>query len=517
MIAHPEDNQPDGTRNPAPRSLSSISIISFNARKRWETVSTVLDKYAGYVDIIMFQEPAWRGVRTQPSTTSRMGDVAFGPPIHFSWKSYSESFDNRDESRPGPRVLTYINKRLDIFRPQLRTDIIKHRDISLVTLYINHPRDTTPHEFNILNVYNDGHTQAALHELEQVSNIFPKISICTRDFNIQDREWDEGAVSHYAPDSNYMRLKDVLDFLELEYVYPSNGGAATHIPDQPEQRPSVIDLVFASADMRNQQEFRYAIKEDDAERWGSDHRMLKIEVPFLEGEPEVDIKTKIDAWSEEEDDYVSQVSGEMRDLAREAIDTEEELIATMERVTTILERAWTEYSEEKSPSKHGKVWWNKDCKQAYQEMRLNGGPRNPLMRVGLKRTIRKTKRAHFDNKIKQMASTNNRPWDLMPWARERKLPATEAILNNQGESCNNTDMLFDTLHSTYNSANNRNVNLARMTKELTPLPERGWNPFSRQELVDALKSCAKNTAPGPDHVSWRLIKRFIKSDLGVGE
>jgi hypothetical protein len=310
----------------------------------------VLDKYAGYVDIIMFQEPAWRGVCTQPSTTSRMGDVAFGPPIHFSWKPYTESFDNRDESRPGPRVLTYINRRLDIFRPQLRTDIIKHHDISLVTLYINHPCDTTPHEFNILNVYNDGHTHAAVQELEQVSGNFPQISICARDFNIQDREWDKGAVLHYAPGSHYMRLKDVVDTLELEYVYPSNGGEATHIPDQPDQRPSVIDLIFASVGMRNQQEFRYSIRDNEAERWGSDHRMLKIEVPFLEGELEVEEKTKIDAWSEEEDDYVSQVGREMRNLARAAVDTQERLIAVMERVMVVLERAWTAYSEKKNPS-----------------------------------------------------------------------------------------------------------------------------------------------------------------------
>jgi hypothetical protein len=76
MIEHPEDNNSSGTQNPAPRPLSTISIISFNARKRWETVSTVLNKYAGYVDIIMFQEPAWRGVCTQPSTTNRDGNVA---------------------------------------------------------------------------------------------------------------------------------------------------------------------------------------------------------------------------------------------------------------------------------------------------------------------------------------------------------------------------------------------------------------------------------------------------------
>jgi hypothetical protein len=105
----------------------------------------------------------------------------------------------------------------------------------------------------------------------------------------------------------------------------------------------------------------------------------------------------------------------------------------------------------------------------------------------------------------------------MPWARERKQLATKAILNNQGESCNDTTMLFDTLHSSYNSANNRRTNLTSMKEKLEPLPERGWNPFSRQELHDALQSCAKNTAPGPDHVTWRLLKRFIKSRLEVGE
>src|SRR5262249_20308538 len=38
-----------------------------------------------------------------------------------------------------------------------------------------------------------------------------------------------------------------------------------------------------------------------------------------------------------------------------------------------------------------------------------------------------------------------------------------------------------------------------------------WNDFSQQEFFDALQGCAKNTAPGPDHVTWRLIKRFIKA------
>jgi hypothetical protein len=120
-----------------------------------------------------------------------MGDRAYGPPIYPSWNFYTEAYDNHNESRPGPQVLTYINRRMDIFRPQLCTNIIKHRDVSLVTLHLKNPCDGIPHEFNILNVYNDGHSHAALHKLEEVCDILPIITLCTRDFNIQDQEWDE--------------------------------------------------------------------------------------------------------------------------------------------------------------------------------------------------------------------------------------------------------------------------------------------------------------------------------------
>jgi hypothetical protein len=106
-----------------------------------------------------------------------------------------EAYDNWNKLRPGPRVLTYINRRMDIFRPQLRTDIIKHCDVSLVTLYLKNPRNGIPHKFSILNVYNNGHTHAALHKLEEVRDNLPIITLCTGDFNIQDREWDKGAVA----------------------------------------------------------------------------------------------------------------------------------------------------------------------------------------------------------------------------------------------------------------------------------------------------------------------------------
>ncbi|XP_006458370.1 hypothetical protein AGABI2DRAFT_115393 [Agaricus bisporus var. bisporus H97] len=152
----------------------------------------------------MFQEPGWKGVRRQPSTNNKEGDVACGPPLHSSWRPFTEAFDNRDESRAARRVLTYINRRLDVFKPQLRSDILKHRDASLVTLHIPQPQS------------------------------LPRISLCAGDFNIQDRTWDEGAVNQIRPSSPFMRLQELFTDLEIQYVHPVNRGTPTRIPDNAE-------------------------------------------------------------------------------------------------------------------------------------------------------------------------------------------------------------------------------------------------------------------------------------------
>ena len=48
---------------------------------------------------------------------------------------------------------------------------------------------------------------------------------------------------------------------------------------------------------------------------------------------------------------------------------------------------------------------------------------------------RSAKRSFFDNRIAEIASTNKRPWDLMSWVKQHKLPAVEAI-QYQGSPCN---------------------------------------------------------------------------------
>ena len=95
----------------------------------------------------------------------------------------------------------------------------------------------------------------------------------------------------------------------------------------------------------------------------------------------------------------------------------------------------------------------------------------------------------------------------MEWTKQRKLPPCEAIQYN-GQPCHAIGDLFDALHNTYNSANDRPVDLSA----LNPLPQmaqRDWVSFSELELKEALSACSSNSAPGPDHIKWPHLKRLI--------
>jgi hypothetical protein len=98
----------------------------------------------------------------------------------------------------------------------------------------------------------------------------------------------------------------------------------------------------------------------------------------------------------------------------------------------------------------------------------------------------------------------------MPWARARKLPVTEALLNEKGELCNTNEMVFDTLHKTFNATDDRPIDLRRFEESLPPIPKREWLPFSSQEVTNALTKCVKNTAPGPNNVTWRTLKKIMR-------
>jgi hypothetical protein len=118
--------------------------------------------------------------------------------------------------------------------------------------------------------------------------------------------WDDGLDPNKAHNTWFLHLKDVMDSLEITYGYPINQGTPTHIPDCPEQRRLVIDLIFSTSEILGFHDTNIEILDDTASQLSSDHNPIKMTIPFTEEELKLG-KEKIDEWSEEEDLYMAEV------------------------------------------------------------------------------------------------------------------------------------------------------------------------------------------------------------------
>jgi hypothetical protein len=76
--------------------------------------------------------------------------------------------------------------------------------------------------------------------------------------------------------------------------------------------------------------------------------------------------------------------------------------------------------------------------------------------------------------------------------------------------CNSLEALWEALDGSYNAAAACPVDLSFLDPVM-PLPLQQWVPFSLLELSKALAACAKNSAPGPDHISWAHLKFWCHS------
>jgi len=98
----------------------------------------------------------------------------------------------------------------------------------------------------------------------------------------------------------------------------------------------------------------------------------------------------------------------------------------------------------------------------------------------------------------------------MNWVKKCKLSTTEALKFN-GQPYNNLDDLWYTLHHSYNSAQNRPINLCLLNKIL-PSPTVTWPLFSDAEVYKTLNKCSNSSVLGPDHLSWRHLKRILNDE-----
>ncbi|KAF8651846.1 hypothetical protein AX14_008453 [Amanita brunnescens Koide BX004] len=105
-----------------------------------------------------------------------------------------------------------------------------------------------------------------------------------------------------------------------------------------------------------------------------------------------------------------------------------------------------------------------------------------------------------------------KPWEGIRWTKPRAPPPYSTI-EVEGQAPKDVDELFGIMHAQFSQAATRSPSgeeIKTLLEMLPALPERSFPPFSCQEIQDAVSLTSNSSAPGPDHVTWELLKRALQ-------
>jgi len=134
------------------------------------------------------------------------------------------------------RSHTYVHKRMSLYRPGFRSDLISHLDINLVTIW----QGSTP--YNLINVYFDPVHHSAMHHLFDKHDVIPNVFLMVGDFNAPSSEFDTWLCPSMPP-ASCLILGFNLSF-GIQYTHPFEH-SYTHFP-QNKRSPSILDLLFTT-------------------------------------------------------------------------------------------------------------------------------------------------------------------------------------------------------------------------------------------------------------------------------
>ncbi|CAA7267588.1 unnamed protein product [Cyclocybe aegerita] len=255
-------------------------------------------------------------------------------------------------------------------------------------------------------------------------------------FNCVSMTWDD-----YEHGELSMEVSpwDTASQIGLEWAQPSNHGP-TRISPNPNQRSNILDLVFLAPSE------------------------ILISMPRLEHN-------------------LQDILQDLAAIPVTAPATKEGIEALADAIVTAFSDMWLAHSTESKPTKCSKSWWTDECSETFGVYQLSCSLADYNK---FKKACKDAKRDFFDEHIAEIATSCKRPWDLMEWVKQRKLPPCEAIRNGD-QPCHDMDDLWDALHGTYNSASGHEYD-ASVLDELPDEPVREWADFSEHELLSALKA-----------------------------
>ena len=231
-----------------------------------------------------------------------------------------------------------------------------------------------------------------------------------------------------------------------------------------------------------------------------------VEIPIIK-EIFPSSKFMISPNSDHEKAFIDEVILNFKSLNTDDMDDVNKLDHVVKRIGHIIDQAWKCNAKKSRISKHSKQWLLDKCSKALNNYRSSRSLENWKT---FKKVVKNIKRLYFNDKIQEIANKRKSPWELTSWINRRWLSATEAIKHN-GQPCVSQESLWDALHSTFNTAQNWQINIKILDK-IDHKPMALWAPFSKEELKQAIAKYNDSSAPGPYRLSWRHLKFIIKQD-----
>jgi len=241
-------------------------------------------------------------------------------------------------------------------------------------------------------------------------------------------------------------------------------------------------------------------------RLSSDHAPLSIDIPISEEVIQTS-KLSLAPKSDQETAFIEDIILNFKNMDTSNINDTKKLECTVNQLGTFINQAWTKNAKKSKISKHSKQWWMEECSHSLNNYRASRSLKNWKK---FKKVVKDIKRSFFDEKIQEVVNKSRGPWELINWIRRQKLSAIEAI-NHNGQPCLSPESLWNFLHSTFNTALNRQVDL-NILNEVEHKPFFPWSPFSKEEFKSVIRKCSDASAPGPDKLTWCYLKFIINQD-----
>lgn len=460
---------------------SSFKVISFNANHTALNVKAILQNYT-HADIIFIQEPQYSKIKRITSSTNPEGDWEYGTQIQPNEWILLEVLD-----RKKARVCAYVHTRWRSAVPRTRHNIISHPHLLCVSLL-------GPNRTNLLflNVYNRPGSNEAVRHMQLLQNL-PQFDAVLGDFNLHHSSWDSTRSSQsLATDLIHLMTEWNNQLVNAPDVH-------THRPHQSSLQPSVIDLVWVSNDWAQHASTTLTVDQENS--FGSDHYPLTLSIP---AHPDRQQRPALSAKNRRK--WEQDVAKLMSTLRSTPINDKDDMRRVASQLISGINSLFELHLHIPNIAGRSKLRWTTECTAAHKALQttVRDGGDVQEARSTYRKTLKESIRKYYDTAIDQ-ACAKKRPWDVAAWTKKRPPSSTSHIKGLSGESLSTFEELVQGCKSQFFTAADRQVDLS-IIDEMKSSPRRAHSPFTRQELRECLQDTSNTSAPGPDRVSWAMLK-----------